>query len=1017
MFLIKKKLLLVLSFLFNVNVVSQNQLYQFENFNVEDGLSQSQVNCIIQDKEGFLWIGTQDGVNRFDGYSFKVYRNNHNDPKSLSNNYILSIAEDKLGNLWIGTYGGGLNKFNKKTESFENYLNVNQNYSEFDANIITSIYIDSAQSIYLGVLDLGLYRFDQHTKKFYQINYSNENLPPSNLNIKDICQTSSNLYWIATENGLFEVKIFPNQSQPSYFSHYLPDYNITDIYHDIKNKLLYIATGNKGLYQFELLSKKIQKIETEAKLNDTELINSIYLDKDHKLWIGKVNGISVYEHSKKQFNSIKISLQNPFKIVSNNIGGIIEDKSGLLWFASVDGGIYKMLKSTKPFINNNFKQNNITDNATVWAIAEDKNHFLWIGTETNGLVKFDRKKNIKTYYKHNPKNSNSISANSVSSICIGKDGFIWVGTYGGGLNRFDRKTNSFIRFLHNPNNNNSLSNNYVYSLLEDFEGKIWIGTSDGLNCFDPISENFTVYKNQTDNNFSLSDNTILTLYEDKNKVLWIGTYGGGLCRFDKNNHRFINYKNKPNDKSSLSNNTILSIAENEKGDLWIGTDAGLNFFNSKTEKFKRFTEEDGLPNHIIYGVLVDKKNNVWFTTNKGIIKFYPNLNRLRTYDFKDGIQNNEFNQGAFYKSPSGEFHFGGINGLTSFYPEDIKTNLNYPQVVITKVKILNSVVSPNRFNFSENKLIVSYYENFISFEFSALDFTRPDKNLYKYRMVGFDKEWINAGNNRFATYTNLDPGNYIFQVKASNNDGLWNEKGSSLKLVVLTPYWMTWWFKILVLSIFIAIVFTIYKLKINRIVEIERLRTRIATDLHDDIGSSLTEISLNADLLDYEKDQEKSRRRISAIGERSREIIASISDLVWSIDSKNDSLNDLIDRMKDFAFKLLNEKGIDIYYKIELQELKIKLPLMFKQNIYLIFKEAINNIVKHSNATKVEITLATEKTNFIMIIKDNGKGLEQSFISKGNGLLNMKKRAEILGGKLDLISEKGLTIILKTKKI
>ncbi len=503
----------------------------------------------------------------------------------------------------------------------------------------------------------------------------------------------------------------------------------------------------------------------------------------------------------------------------------------------------------------------------------------------------------------------------------------------------------------------------------------------------------------------------------------MGTFGGGLNVYNKKTNNFICYKNNPQDNYSLSDNRVISIYEDTDGNLWIGTyGGGLNKFDRRRGKFYRFKKKNGLNCAVVYGILEDNNKNLWLSSDNGIYRFNIESDYIAHYDIQDGLQSIEFSGGAYFKAKDGEMFFGGINGLNYFYPDSVKNNSYIPKVVITSIKIFNKPLSGEK-----KKIILPYDENSISFEFSSLDFTNPEDNHYAYKLEGLENDWQYVDANlRLASYTNLSPGKYIFIVKGSNSDRIWNPSGTSVFITILPPFWKTWWFITLSIIITGLIIYYFSTIRIKNLLTIERLKTKLAADLHDNIGSGLTEISILSELAEkrlngkYEKHHEELKR----ISEKARQLVDSMSDIVWVVNPKKDTLYDLIARLKDSYSDLLESVGIR-FKTSDLENLEnVKLPMDFKQNLYLIFKEGLNNCIKHSKCKNIFLQTNIDRDRVEIRLQDDGIGFNIDSESTGNGLFNMRNRAEIIGGiiKWEKNIEGGTTIVFwsrisNTKKI
>ncbi len=813
--IILKIILTILIFLnLPATVYAAETKLQFEHITVDQGLSQSGIISMLQDSQGFMWFGTQDGLNKYDGYNFIVYKYNELDSHSLSDNFIASIYEDKSGIIWVGTDAGGLNKFNRKTEQFTRYQHESDNLNSLSHNRVLSIYEDNSGTLWIGTDGGGLNKFDRQTEQFtrYQ-HHSDEVNSLSSDSVFSIYEDSFATLWIGTGGGGLN-KFNP---ETGYFTAYknnpvdpnsLSDDTVLSMYEDRLDRL-WIGTKGGGLNEFNRKAGKFTHYAHDPDNPHTlnhDTVNSIAEDDFGNLWLGTTSwygnsygaGLDKFTPKTEQFTHYINEPTNLNSLSDNLVIYVAKGTSQVLWIGTAFGGINKLDLKGKKFSyyrQDSANLNSLSDNH-VMSIDEDQSGTIWIGTANGGLNKFERKTEKFTYYKHDFANPYSLSNDNVWSTFEDSNGTLWIGTLGGGLNQFDRKTGEFTQYKHDPNNPNSLSDDTVTAISEDRVGRLWVGTfNGGLNRFDRKTGKFAHYKHDPNNSSSLSDNTIVSVYEDYVSSLWIGTVSGGLNRFNRKTGKFAHYKHDPNNPNSLSYDRILSINEYPAGTLWIGTyGGGLDKFDTVSETFTHYTQKDGLPNNTIAGILADDEGNLWLSTGKGLSKFNPQTETFRNYDVSDGLQGNEFDGvKAYLKSKTGEMFFGGLNGFNAFYPEQVKDNPHIPPIVITDFKKFNESVKLD-IAISETKEIkLSYKDNFFGFEFAALDYTNPHKNQYAYKLEGFDKDWIYAVTRRYATYTNLDGGTYTFRVKGSNNDGVWNEEGTSVKIIITPPPWKTWW--------------------------------------------------------------------------------------------------------------------------------------------------------------------------------------------------------------------------------
>ena len=1040
---------LLLVLVFYIPVYSINNNYTFKRLGIEDGLSQSTIYSMIQDNEGYMWFGTANGLNKYDGYNFQIFTNNPYDTNSISDNSITSLFEDKNGTLWIGTIKGILNRYNRSTNSFSRFYTRNiktltsreNEYYEYplifsrnDNNSITTIAEDNNNNLWLGTWGNGILIFNKKTKTNSQHYHKPKN--PNSLSYNRIMRIlidKVGSIWIGTFGGGLNKVIINNNSNPKdnttqlSFMHYkhnlsdiysLSDNKITSLFEDSKGNI-WIGTYNGGLNELPANEKNLSPKEVKFKIykkdkNKRENIGSnsimaILEDIQNCLWLGTFgNGLTKFNVTEDTFTHFEHNPLNSNSLSGNDVISLCEDSSGIIWAGTHLGeGITKLEMSKVKFgqIKNDPSNNNSLSDDVVWAIYQDINRNLWIGTYRGGLNKYDIKNNKFTHYFHNPDNTFSISNNHIRAVAEDKFGYFWIGTYSGGLNKFNPATGKFISFKHNPNDPSSIGANQIQDIFIDSSSNVWLATfTGGLNKFNAsnIENNkikFEHFINNPSDPHSLSDNRVYTLYQDREGVLWIGTFGGGLDKYIRKTDSFIHFKNDPKDNFSLSDNRVLSIFQDSYGTMWIGTyGGGLNKFDKKTGRFYRYKKKYGLNCDVVYGILEDNNKNLWLSSDNGIYRFNIVNDLITHYDLQDGLQSVEFSGGAYFKAKDGEMFFGGINGLNYFYPDSVKSNSFIPQVVITSIKVYNKLLTGER-----KKIILSHDENFISFEFAALDYTNPEDNHYAYKLEGLEKDWQYVDAKlRIASYTNLSPGQYKFIVKGSNSDRIWNKNGTSVIITILPPFWKTWWFISLCILVGGTIIYYFSTVRIKNLLAIERLKTKLAADLHDNIGAGLTEISILSELAEKRLNgkHEKNINDLKKISEKARLLVDSMSDIVWVVNPKKDTLYDLIARLKDSYSDFLESIGVRLKTS-NLEKLEnIKLPMDFKQNLYLIFKEGINNSIKHSHCKNIFLGTNVEGDKIEIKLQDDGSGFDIMSESMGNGIFNMRTRAELIGGSI-----------------
>ena len=797
-------------------------IVQFEHLTIEDGLSQNAGLAILQDSRGYLWIGSQDGLNRYDGYTIKVFKHDPEDPTSISHNSILSITEDQDGYLWIGTWGGGLNRFDPITETFVRYRYNPDDPSSLSNDVVTSIEEDSSGVLWVGTLG-GLNRYNPENDRFDHFTfdpYDSNSLSSDAVSV--IIEDSLGQLWIGTgalgTEGSGLNRFDAATGKAVHFRHddsestSLSSNNIASIY-EAPDGTFWIATGGfslagAGLDQFDPRTGTARHFTHNPAIADSLSTNdliTLWGDSTGVLWLGTwSSGLDRMELARPGHF---VHYQND-RFFSDSLSGdevwsLHKDRSGTLWIGTSHSGINKLPANSGQFSlyrNHPSNPDSLSTNAT-GAFAEDRHGNIWIATWGAGLERFDPQTGLFEHFRHDPENQESLSDDLFMAVYVDDYDMVWAGTLGKGLDSLDPTTGRVIHYVHDPEDSASLADNNIASIIPDKKSSLWIGTFGGLSHYDPNTGSFTNYSNDPTNPSSLSENKVVSLLLDpKRNILWIGTWGGGLSQLDLNNPlhtdpkraTFINYRHDPEDSSTISEDSVWTIHQTADGSLWLGTQLGLNRLDPNSGTFAHYTEKHGLPNNVVLGILEDDSGNLWLTTNNGLAQFDPRAQTFVNYDASDGLQSNEFNSNAYFRARSGIMYVGGINGFNAFRPADIKPNPVPPQVAITDFEVFNE---PLHVDLSGREPIqLSYKQDFISFEFTAFDFQAPQRNQYAYKLEGFDQEWIRAGNRRFATYTNLPGGQYLFRVKASNSDGTWNETGAALPIIITPPVWQTWWF-------------------------------------------------------------------------------------------------------------------------------------------------------------------------------------------------------------------------------
>ena len=985
---------------------------RFDHLTTLNGLSHNTVYCITQDSLGFMWFGTKDGLNRYDGKTFKIFQHDPSDSNSLSHNLINTIFVDSQDKLWIST-DDGLNLYDREHEHFHRFYNQQTPYPK-EANMVNAFYEDHLGNLWLGT-SYGLQLFDQKNKSY------------------DIFLSGT------------------------------PEMEVITAICEGDNHTMIVGTYDRGLYRFDPVAKSFTFLRYKDSGGQFERWRTIYSlcrDQSGKIWItspGRFPG---------KFEESTGIIHYELKNLSHLLGyynKLYEDKSGNLWLGTVNKSLVKFNPRNVQYriFEHSDADLNSFAGSTILSIFEDSIGNIWIGTRENGINKISKwKKKIK-YYLHESGNKNSLAEGEVITLYEDQTGEIWIGHLGGTISRlnlsnnsfkhlystgsissifkdhsntiwitpgtrslwrYNRKSDSFAKFNHDPNNPASKGTGWVLAIAEDQEGMLWLGTTDtGLEKFDPQTGAFCHFRNNPADSSSLSNNIPLSIFQDRKGILWIGTYNG-LNRFQKESGNFIKFNHDPANENSLLGNEVFALFEDRSGRFWVGTNNGLNLFDREYEIFSAFPEKVALYGNCIYHIIEDDCANLWLSSRRGLIRFNPDHESIRLFNENDGFKYcRTIDQGhaTLIKNREGKILYGAGNSLAIFHPDSLLDNPNPPPVVLTGFLLFNKEVeitkdSPLLQSIIESRNIkLSYSQNNFTFSFAALDYTSPYQNQYAYKLEGVTNDWIYCSNQNIATFTNIDPGEYIFRVKGSNNDGIWNETGTSVRVIITPPFWQTGWFRIFILLIIASLLYIIYRYRINRLLELERLRIQIASDLHDDIGADLTKIALYSEIIQTSRRRDKILTSSQKIGSSSREIITTLSDIVWSIDARNDTVGDLVDRMRDFVDMAFQPGTVHLDFQTHGLAFQKKLKQTVRHNIYLIFKEAVHNAARHSGASEVRVQLTNREGKFRMEISDNGTGIDRSHKPSGHhGLENMTLRAGKIGGELKIENDQGTWITL-----
>ncbi|MEO6632764.1 MAG: two-component regulator propeller domain-containing protein, partial [Mucilaginibacter sp.] len=867
---LKSNKILPLSIFFIIIFCCQNlyaqltgpQNVKFTHLTTEDGLSQSTATKILKGRYGFMWFGTEDGLNKYDGYRFTIYRNNLSDKKSIAGNNITALYEDKAGNLWIGTKEG-LSKYNRTSNTFINYYSDPDNPNTLTNSSINAICEGDNGNIWVGTYkNLGL--LNPKTNKV--IRYIADNKPGSlsSTLVRAILKDSLQRLWIGTNNGL---NLF-NAKTGKFTTYYHDDLdtntinsNNIEVLADAGNGNLLIGTNDGGLDIFNprtgVFKHHVTKKGDNVSISDNS-VHAITATGAGNFWIGTEEGLDFYSPRRNTFTRYQNSPADNTSLSGTSIRTILVDDLGTLWVSAFSAGISKYDKSLPLFKVYRYRYGDEKglSGREVTSFAEADNGNMWIGTDGGGLNLFNKKSNTFSHYIYQAGVRNGLSANNILTLLKSKMGNrLWIGSYSGGVDLFDIDKKTFTNFT-KGGRANQLSDEKVFALMEDSKNNLWIGTNGGgVNILDPSMKKVTVLRSEYNNEKTISNDVIRCFYEDSNGDVWIGTYNAGVSIYHTATHT-ISRLNKAN--SNLSNNIIFCINGDKNGNIWVGTGGGLNKYIRGKKKFKAYTIANGLANDNIYSMVTGDRDYIWVSTNLGLSRLDTKKETFKNYTLKNGLQGHEFKLNAGLMSSTGEIYFGGINGFNSFNAQSITENKNIPAVIITGFELFNKPVvagsnnSPLKQSISDTRSItLNYKQSIFTFEFSAVDYTVPEDNKFAYILEGFEKDWNYVGSQHRATYTNLNPGTYTFRVKAANNDGVWNKQGTSIQVIILPPFWLTWWFKVLGAVFAILVLYALYSYRLRNIKAQKLVLEREVTQRTQEVLKQAQDLqTLNGDLIE-----------------------------------------------------------------------------------------------------------------------------------------------------------------------
>ncbi len=1046
--------------------------YPFQHLTASDGLSHSTVEAIAQDELGFIWLATQDGLNRFDGYQVDIFRPLADDPNSLSSHRLTDLLVDNLGHIWVGTRDAGLDRLNPQTNQFRHFGHNPQALSSISSNKISALTLGVDGSIWVGTLDAGLNRLNPNSGLVTR--FRNDPMQPESLSDDEITALMTGYdgsIWIGTAKGGIN-KLDPSTGEITRYQKEegnplgLSDNYVLALY-EAPDRSLWVSTP-KGLSRMQKRGAFDHYQATQNAHHKfgsghiTDMLQSV----DGRFWYGvEGGGLHQLDIDEGTVSHVMERRNGRDGLNESSINCLFFDRFGILWVGSDGQGVswFDVNRGQISLYNNDITRPITLGVAQVGSVIEDREGSVWVGTMGGGVSRFRHGTSNIEHFVHKAYDSSSISDMFATALFEDAAGTIWVGTKNGGLNRYHPQSGRFTRYRHNPNDPSSISHNTVTVMLDAPNGKLWVGTEAGLNLFDPQQGTFVRYLHDPDDGQSISGDHIVSMV-GTTQGIWVGTYNSGLNYIDYTSSTIYRYGHELDDQDGMISNSILSLYLEEGASrmLWIGTDIGLQHYNPVTETFTTYsTENSNLPNNYVKGIVRDQGGFLWLSTNRGLARYDPKDKLFEAYGTEWQIQSADYEIGVAHSGRSGMLYFGGINGLNMFQYDALQENSVQPTVILRDLKLFDRSILRSSPNESAN--LITYAKNValpheasvITFEFAGLHYTYPENNEYAYKLVGFDSGWRRAGSERKATYTNLEPGEYMFQVISANSDGVWNEEGAVLQLTVRPPWYRAWWANLLYLFFFLVAAVLLVRLQIyltrrklelkynqqelkrerktnERLRELDRLKSAFLSNMSHEIRTPLTAVIGFASLLkdDFSEENKELVPLILKGGNRLLRTINSVLDLAqlesgkFYLNKQPMNLIEFVTDSVDFFRPQANKKGLGMHLilpKATLIEVELDRDILER-----ILSNLIGNAIKFTESGQVTVGVRGINDEVRIWVKDTGVGISKSFLpyifdkfrqestgearhfeGSGLGLSICKHLTELMGGAIAVESEKG----------
>ncbi|WP_444996021.1 two-component regulator propeller domain-containing protein [Aliikangiella sp. IMCC44359] len=984
-------------------VYANSNSISFLHIGTEEGLPQSTVNTIFQDSHGFMWIGTYDGLTRYDGYRFVNFKNNPQDPTSLSNNVVLSIIEDKEGYLWVGTDQNGVNRFDPETGEFVRFVARENDFDSLSHPQAKVIHQDPQGRIWIGTTHgLNLYLPEKEAfAHFYHNPLDNQSLPHGA--IVDIVDDGSGNLWVASNETLahfdVEQQVFSSFNRPG------TPKQINDLYLDTDNSL-WIGTRLDGLYHLSPDQSRFEHYQNikdnPDSLNNND-IRTILRMRNGDLWVGtEEGGLNIRRKGSNQFLHIERNSADGHSLTINGVWSLYQDKSGLIWVGTAGGGINTTISFANRMsrLTHSPHEKNSLSHEFIWDIEEDKQGMIWLSTPY-GLDRYDPANNSFESFNQFESPNKRPFGSQIYSFTIDDQGYIWIGNTRGQLAVFSPETKELTVIQRYDFPRDYISYSRVRMIEKDHFGNIWVGTDDGLLRVDQKSRKIVQDYRFVDQG-QLGDASIRVMLQDDDGMIWFGTWGKGLQRYDPEFGSLISFENVPGDETSISDNTVRSLYKDPQGNLWIGTFNGLNVLTAEqiqkeTFEFKSYLEKDGLPNSAIYGIANDSTGKLWLSSNRGLSEFDPEKIKFKNYTTEDGLTANEFHGNAVVRSLSGEIYFGSVNGVTIVNPVTRAQTNFQPKVKITDIEVQGKTILTKGVPYNNKFIELEYDANDLIFEFASLDFRHPKRNQFKYRLLPYDEKWTSPDGVNTAVFTNLDPNRYTFELQATNSDGVWLNKTTIVKFIIKPPMWQTWWAYFIYFAILISLI-AFYlnshekKLKEQKAInehlrKVDQLKDEFLANTSHELRTPLNGIigiaeSLKEGVAGLQN--QKTLNHLQMIIDGGKRLAQLINDI---LDFKKLSHHNLVLQRKAVDLYSIANVVVSLLHPLaEEKSLKIinrlpnQLPLIYadENRIQQILHNLIGNAIKYTQRGQIEIS-ATSQGNFVEVcVSDTGIGIDDS---------------------------------------